>query len=277
MTPPSLFCFGLGYVASHLSAALQGHMDVAGTHRQGPLTFDGTFNPDLRPHIHKATHILISIPPNPEGDLVLAHYREALVQAQPVWIGYLSSTSVYGDHQGEWVNERADCHPTTPPGLLRLKAEQQWLNFQQETGLPIHIFRLAGIYGPGRSLFDDLKAGTARHVVKPGHVFSRIHVADIVQTLLASIAAPAPGEIYNVSDNLPTTSADALAYACQISGLPLPPPVPFEEAPLSQMGRWFYQDCKRSCNRKIKKKLGIVLRYPTYKEGLAAVWECEGL
>ena len=274
-TPHSLFCFGLGYVASHLSKALQGRMEVLGTHREGPLTFNGTFNRDLLPPINKASHILVSIPPNADGDLVLAPYREALIHAQPTWIGYLSSISVYGDHQGAWVDETSDCHPTTPPGQQRLKAEQQWLELQRETGLPVHIFRLGAIYGPSRNQFVGLKDGTARHIVKPDHMFSRIHVADIVQALLKSMATPTPGEIYNVTDDQPTVSADALVYACQLSGYPFPPPVPFEEADLSQRNRWFYQDSKRSSNRKLKEKLGVTLRYPTYKEGLRGIWEEE--
>ncbi len=269
----SLFCFGLGYVAQHLFATLnQEGIRTQGTHRIGPLGFDGNSrNSQLIPAIQEASHILISIPPNDDGDQVLAHYADVLREATPSWIGYLSSTSIYGDHQGAWVDETSHCHPTSPNGKARLIAEQQWIESFHSVGLPIHIFRLSGIYGLGRSVFDTLKNGTAQNIIKQNHVFSRIHVDDIVKTLLTSIENPMPGEIYNVSDDLPASSSDVLSYACQISGLPCPEPVAFEKAILSPMGKGFYKDHKRVSNHKVKEKLGLTLAYPSYREGLQSI------
>ena len=273
--PDTLLCLGAGYVAQHLMAALhtQG-METKGTHRTGPLAFDGmSVNPDLIPLIQNTSHLLISIPPDQEGDRVLACYSQILEHTQPTWVGYLSSTSVYGDHAGDWVDENTPCIPSSPLSTARLRAEQQWMDMFHQYDLPVHIFRLAGIYGPGRSLFDTLKKGQAIHVKKPDHVFSRIHVDDIVQVLQASMACPKPGEIYNVSDDLPASSSDVLTFACRIAGIECPPHMTFEDAPLSSLARHFYQDCKRVSNQKMVSHLGVSLHYPTYKVGLTEIWE----
>ncbi len=223
-----------------------------------------------------ATHLLASAAPGAEGDPVLRHCGPAIRAAAPriVWAGYLSTTAVYGDRGGAEVDEASACHPSTERGRWRLEAERAWA----ATGLPLHVFRLAGIYGPGRGPFEKLRAGRAQRVVKPGQVFSRIHVDDIAEVLAASIAHPAPGPypaIYNVCDDEPAPPEDVIAHAARLLGLAVPPAVPFEQAELSPMARSFYAESKRVSNRRIREELGVRLRYPTYREGLAALLEGE--
>jgi nucleoside-diphosphate-sugar epimerase len=227
----------------------------------------------LAPALAAATHILASAAPGPQGDPFLATEGAALAAARPAWVGYLSTTAVYGDHAGGWVDEDTPPDPATPRGQARLAAEQAWL----ATGLPVHIFRLAGIYGPGRGPFEKLRDGTARRILKPGQVFSRIHVDDIAAVLAASMAAPAPGTVYNVCDDEPAPPEDVLAYAAALLGLPPPPAIPWEEAQgaLSPMARGFYAESKRVRNDRIRRDLGVPLLWPTYREGLAAVLAAE--
>lgn len=229
-----------------------------------PLLWPG----DLRPALATATHVLVSAAPGPEGDPFLALAREAIAASRPEWIGYLSSTGVYGDHGGAWVDE------TTPPNApeghrdRRLAAERDW---RALPGLPLHVFRLAGIYGPGRGPFQKLRDGTARRIVKEGQVFSRIHVEDIAAVLLASLARPDPGAIYNVCDDEPAPPQAVIEEAARLLGLPPPPAIAYEEANLPPMARAFYADNRRVRNDRIKRDLGVVLRYPTYREGLASL------
>ena len=229
--------------------------------------------PDPQALVARATHVLSSAAPDEAGDPVLCACGDALRATAPriAWAGYLSTTAVYGDRQGDRVDEASDCRPSTRRGQWRLDAERAWT----ATGLPLHVFRLAGIYGPGRGPFEKLRAGRAQRVVKPGQVFSRIHVEDIAEVLLASIRHPAPG-IYNVCDDEPAPPQDVLAHAARLLGVPVPPAVPFEEADLSPMARSFYAESKRVSNRRIREELGVRLRYPTYREGLAAILEAEG-
>jgi nucleoside-diphosphate-sugar epimerase len=187
------------------------------------------------------------------------------------WIGYLSTTGVYGDRAGGWVDEEAPLIPTGERGRRRVAAEARWLDLVRRHGSLVHIFRLAGIYGPGRNALDTVRAGRAQRIVKPGQIFSRIHVADIAQVLRASMAKPEPGAIYNVCDDDPAPPADVVAFACDLLGVPCPPPVPFDEAKLSQMALSFYADSKRVSNRRIKEELGVRLLYPSYRDGLAAL------
>lgn len=223
---------------------------------------------DLGPALARATHLLSSIAPGPQGDPVLNAEAQTLRAAKRLeWVGYLSTTSVYGDQGGGWVDENTPLTPTAERGRLRAEAEAGW----QSLGLPLHIFRLAGIYGPGRGPFAKVRAGTARRIVKPGQVFSRIHVEDIAQVLAASMAHPSPGAIYNVCDDDPAPPQDVIARAAELLGLPVPPAVPFEEADLSPMARSFYAESKRVRNDRIKEELGVKLRYPSYREGLAAL------
>lgn len=227
---------------------------------------------DLGALLAGATHLLTSIAPNESGDPVIAAAGAALRGAGHLeWVGYLSTTGVYGDTGGGWVDEETPPAPATARGRARLAAERAWADL----GLPLHIFRLAGIYGPGRGPFEKLRQGTARRIIKPGQVFSRIHVEDIAQVLAASIDRPDPGRVYNVCDDDPAPPQDVLAHAAALLGRPPPPEVDFEKAELSPMARSFYAESKRVRNDRIKRELGVRLRYPDYRAGLAALLETD--
>lgn len=223
--------------------------------------------------LSRATHLLSSIAPQDGRDPVLARTRDAIASAAPHlrWAGYLSTTGVYGDHAGGWVDEDTPVTPATARGRARATAEAEWQALAKEAGLPLHIFRLAGIYGPGRGPFDRLRDGTARRIVKPGQVFSRIHVEDIATVLAASIARPDPGAVYNVCDDEPAAPQDVTAFAASLIGLPPPPEEPFDPAGLSPMAASFYAESKRVRNDRMKRDLGVRLAYPSYREGLRAV------
>lgn len=228
---------------------------------------------DLAPALAEATHLLTSVAPDEEGDPVLRGAGDQIAAAAGhiVWAGYLSTTGVYGDRQGGWVDETSDLRPATRRGAARVAAEVAWQALAAESGLALHIFRLAGIYGPGRGPFAKVKDGTARRIVKPGQVFSRIHVDDIATVLRASMARPDPGAVYNVCDDDPAPPEDVLAHAAELLGLPLPPEVPFEAAEMSPMARSFYAESKSVRNDRIKRDLGVNLAYPDYRAGLAAL------
>lgn len=228
-----------------------------------PLFWPG----NLAPALDQASHILASAAPDAGGDPFLAAAGAQIAAARPEWVGYLSTTGVYGDHQGGWVDESTPLTPASRRGEQRVLAEAQW----RATGLPVHVFRLAGIYGPGRGPFEKVRDGTARRIIKPGQVFSRIHVEDIVQVLVASIARPNPGAAYNVCDDDPAPPEDVLSYAASLLGLPEPPAVAFDQADLTPMARSFYSESKRVRNDRIKGELGVRLIYPSYREGLAAL------
>lgn len=222
---------------------------------------------DLGLALSEATHILASAAPDASGDPFLNKASAVIAKARPEWVGYLSTTGVYGDHAGNWVDEATPLTPSSSRGEYRVLAEDQW----RATGLPVHIFRLAGIYGPGRGPFEKVRDGSARRIIKPGQVFSRIHVADIAQVLEASIRKPNPGAAYNVCDDDPAPPEDVLSYAAHLLGLPEPPAVAFDDADLTPMARSFYSESKRVRNDRIKDELGVKLAYPTYREGLRAL------
>jgi nucleoside-diphosphate-sugar epimerase len=278
--PKTLLSLGHGYSARALARRLlPDGWTIIGTTRSAdkmaaisasgvePLVWPGT---DLRPAFQRATAVLVSAGPGPEGDPVLGKARPAITEAAKhlSWVGYLSTTGVYGDHGGEWVDETTPLTPSTERGRARVAAEADW---QSIPGLPLHIFRLAGIYGPGRGPFEKVRSGSARRIIKPGQVFSRIHVEDIAQTLAASLAHPAPGAIYNLCDDDPAPPQDVIAYAAELLGLPLPPEVDFEEAVMSPMARSFYAESKKVSNARIKRELGVQLLYPDYRSGLKAM------
>jgi len=281
-----LFAFGLGFSAQELGARLKAQgWKIAGTARDDAkiaqlrasgfdvTRFSGTKdNPDLPSLLEGTTHLLHSVPPGPDGDPVLACYRNEIAKLGSLkWIGYLSTVGVYGDQQGRWVDEETPPKPNSARTDARVKAEQAWLDLGKEIGVPVQVFRLAGIYGPGRSVFDKLRAGTARRINKDGQVFSRIHVADIASVLEASIARPRAGAIYNVADDEPAAPGDVVAYAAEMIGVTPPPEIAFEDADLTPMARTFYQGSRRIGNALIKSELGVTLRYPTYREGLASL------
>ena len=236
------------------------------------LVFDGS-QPLPQVAFDGVTHVVNSAPPGDDGDPVLRQHAKdfAVRAAQFQWVAYLSTTGVYGDHAGGLVTEDTPLTPNTERGHKRLMAENQWLGLWRMHGLPVMIFRLAGIYGPGRNQLLSLRDGTAKRVIKAGQIFSRIHVEDIANTLDASIAHPHPGRAYNVCDDEACPPQDVVEYGARLLGLPVPPDVPFEEATLSPMAKSFYADSKRVSNERIVKELGVRLSYPTYREGLAAI------
>lgn len=271
----TLLCLGHGYSAAALSRQLIPRgWRVIGTTRdaaKAPALSAAGVEPlvlpaPLGPALAEATHILISAAPGAEGDPFLRLDRAGIAAARPQWVGYLSTTAVYGDRQGDWVDEESPLNPGSARAVERVLAERQWLAL----GLPAHIFRLAGIYGPGRGPFEKVRDGSARRIIKAGQVFSRIHVEDIARCLLASIARPDPGAIYNLCDDLPAPAEDVLSYAAELLGLPEPPAVPFEEAQMTPLARSFYLESRRVRNDKIK-GIGAELLYPSYREGLLAL------
>ena len=278
----TLLSIGHGFTAREFGSFVQAKgWHVVGTTRSGEkaaeineLGAKAAIWPgsDLKDHIAEATHILISASPTKDSDQFLAEYGEALQESQKLhWIGYLSTTGVYGDHGGAWVDEDTPVKPSTKRGQYRVAAEDAWL----ASGLPVHVFRLAGIYGPGRGPFEKLRNGTARLVKKPGQVFGRIHIEDIAQSLYASILSPNPGRIYNLSDDEPAAPEDILGYAADLLGMPKPPEVDFETAEMTPMARSFYSECKRVKNDRMKTELGVTLKYPGYKDALDAILESE--
>ncbi len=276
----ALFCFGLGYSAGFLARDLAAKgWTIAGTSRDGVATpfvlrrFErGQPLAGAPQLLADTTHLLVSIPPDADCCPVLdAHGADIAALKQLRWIGYLSSTNVYGDQAGGWVDEATPLAPSGERGQRRVAAEAAWLALGQRSGIPVQIFRLAGIYGPGRSALDALRAGTARRIVKPGQVFSRIHVADLAVVLEASKARPNGGAAYNVCDDAPSPPDEVIAYAASLLGMTPPPLEDFATAALSPMARSFYDDSKRVSNRRIKDELGVSLRYPSYREGLAAL------
>jgi hypothetical protein len=287
MTGGALFCFGLGYSAGFLARALAAEgWRIAGTGREGgvgatgiPLHRFTRGAPFADPGavLRGTTHLLVSVPPDAEGDPVLdEHGRDIAALPDLAWLGYLSTTGVYGDRGGAWVDETSTLAPSGERGRRRAAAESGWLELHRRYGLPVHIFRLAGIYGPGRNALETVRQGRARRIDKPGQVFSRIHVADIVQVLRASMARPDPGAVYNVADDDPAPPEAVIAHACRLLGVPPPPLVPFAAAELTPMARSFYDDNKRVANRRIKEALGVRLLYPGYRDGLAALLNEEG-
>ncbi|MEM1278013.1 MAG: SDR family oxidoreductase [Pseudomonadota bacterium] len=220
---------------------------------------------DLASLFAEASHLLLSAGPSEAGDPVLTKLQGQIPENLITWAGYLSTTGVYGDRAGGWVDETSPCKPATRRGQWRLTAEQAW----SATPLPMHIFRLAGIYGPGRGPFAKVRNGTAKRIIKEGQVFSRIHVDDIASVLEASIARPNPGSIYNLCDNEAAPPQDVIGHAAELLGVPMPTAIPFEEAEMSPMARSFYAESKRCANAKIREELGVELKFPTYREGLA--------
>jgi nucleoside-diphosphate-sugar epimerase len=219
--------------------------------------------------------MLISIPPDLEGDAVLRHHLEDIAALRDLaWIGYLSSIGVYGDWQGRWVDETAPPRPISERSLRRLQAERLWRSFAHETGKRVAVFRLAGIYGPGRSVLETLRAETARRIVKPAQVFNRIHVDDIARVLSAAMARPGAYDLYNVADDEPAPPQDVVAFAAEVLGLPVPPAVAFDRAGLSSIAATFWAENKRVGNARIKQDLGVELAYPTYREGIRALAAC---
>jgi nucleoside-diphosphate-sugar epimerase len=291
-TPPYLFCFGLGYTAEALALrlaregwrvggtvraserrqALAGRgIEVTVMERDQPLE-------DPAALLAGVTDVVHSIPPDEQGDVVFDQYLDALAAIEGLrWFGYLSTTGVYGDTGGAEVDETAPTHPASERSRRRVDAEAGWLAQVRSRDLPVHVFRLAGIYGPGRSAIDQIRAGRARRMDRPGYLFSRIHVDDIAGVLRASMARPDPGRIYNVCDDLPAAQSEVIGFACELLGVEPPAVVPFAEAAptMSPMALSFWQDRRRVSNARIKKELAVRLAYPDYRAGLRAILDRE--
>jgi len=276
----TLLSFGHGYSAQALARLLvplgwtifgttrsEDKMEMLRATGVTPLLFGSR---EVSAALSDATHILMSAGPSDAGDPVLLHMQAEIAEAAPrlAWAGYLSTTGVYGDHQGAWVDETTPLTPSTRRGQWRKSAEEAWQTIE---GLPLHIFRLAGIYGPGRGPFAKVRNGTARRIIKKDQVFSRIHVDDIALVLQASISRPNPGSAYNLCDNDPAPPEDVIAYAAELLGVPVPPAIPFDEADMTPMARSFYAESKRVRNDRIQEELGVRLRYPDYRSGLTAL------
>ena len=277
-----LFCFGFGYCAASLARRLAASgWRVAGTSRSGErrgalgieaarFSGDGPVEPPEA--LDRTTHVLVSVPPGDDGDPVLAWHGSDLAAAASVeWVGYLSTTGVYGDRAGGWVDEDSDLRPSGRRGERRVAAERSWLEWGAGGRAAVQVFRLAGIYGPGRSAIDRAREGAARRVAKPGHLFSRIHVEDVATVLEASIARPASGRVYNVCDDEPAPQSDVVAHACALLGVAPPPETPFARAGLSPAARSFWADNRRVRNDRIKTELGVELAFPDYRSGLRAI------
>ena len=281
MKSPCLLIFGHGYTAS----ALVDHLgtedwEIFGTTRNvdtADLLKENNITPlmwsddtSIKSIIKRSNCILHSIAPTEVEDPVYEKFAEDII-ARSInlsWFGYLSTTSVYGNHDGQWVDEKTPVNPSSNRGLLRVNAENTWARIND---LPLHIFRLAGIYGAGRSPLDKIRSGKAQLISKPGQFFSRIHVEDIAQVLKASIEMPNRGSIYNVCDDMPAAPDEVLAYAAKLLNYPEPPRIDFEAAELSPMAKSFYSDNKRVNNHLIKNEFSLALKFPNFKAGLDAL------
>jgi nucleoside-diphosphate-sugar epimerase len=284
----SVFFFGMGYSSLATARAMHREIDpdlpISGTTRTEDgaelladtayriHVFDGVHpGTTLAADLRQATHAVLSIPPDDDGDPALNLHRDTLDAARDLqWLGYFSTVGVYGNFDGAWVDEAAPTRPINRRSKLRVEVEAQWRAYAESRGLPLMILRLAGIYGPGRSAFDRLRDGTARRIVKPGQVFNRIHVDDIGR-VTALAAQRRLGGVFNLADDEPAPPQDLVAYAADLLGVPPPPEIAFETAEMTPMARSFYSDNKRVSNRAIKQALGIELLHPTYRQGLDAI------
>lgn len=279
-----LFCFGLGYTATVLAERLSELPDVAiaGTRTRPEgiglpgvkiAAFHGdSRHTDVADLLQGSTHILVSIPPDLEGCPALRVFKDDLAKLKSLeWVGYLSTIGVYGDTKGEWVDEESPVRPASERSLRRWHAERGWRAFGQETGVRTEVFRLPGIYGPGRSVIESLRAGTARRIIKPGQVFNRIHVVDIARALEAAMDQATAFDTYNVVDDEPAPPQDVIVYGADLLGIPPPPEVSYDDARLSPMAASFYAETKRVRNTRLKTALDFELLYPTYRDGLLAI------
>lgn len=281
-----LLILGLGYSAGFFArAALARGWEVTGTVRSAEraaelsregirtLVFGGfAVSTALAKAVAEAEAVLVSVQPAEDGDPVLQRLRGDLAAAPALrWIGYLSTIGVYGNQDGAWIDETQPVKPGNARNTLRVAIEQDWLALGRDSGKAVQIFRLAGIYGPGRNPVAKLREGKSTRLVKPGQVFNRIHVDDIAGILMASLARPRNGAIYNVTDDEPAPPQDVVSFAAELTGLEAPPEMPFSEARLSPMAASFYGENKRVSNALVKRELGYAFRYPSYREALRAL------
>mgnify|MGYP001793635255 FL=1 len=276
-----LFVFGVGYSSKAIIEEVRDRFDwIGGTTRSAekadalresgiePFIFDGETPGDgTADALSSATHVLVSIAPNEAGDPVLNRHGADIAAASPKWVGYLSTVGVYGNHDGAWVDETTVCKPVSKRSVQRVAAEEAWLSFAEQNSVPVQIFRLSGIYGPGRNTFENFKKGRARRLIKPGQVFNRIHVTDIAGAVSVAMQSPRT-RVFNVTDDHPAPPQDVVTYAAELLGVTPPPEVPFETADLTPMARSFYGENKRVSNQRVKDELGYTFRYPDYRIAL---------
>ena len=279
----NLFIFGMGYSALHYARTRKSDYEVISCTARSADKRDALraqdfdahcFGPDdydeaLTESLAAADRVLVSIPPAAEGDPALSAFASRLASRNLKSVVYLSTIGVYGDHSGAWIDERTTPKPSNPRSLWRLRAEEGWRALGAEIDTPVHVLRLAGIYGPGQNALVNLRAGTAKRIVKAGQVFNRIHVEDIARAVEGAFAYSGAGDVWNVSDDEPAPPQDVVTYAARLLGVEPPPEIDFESAQLSPMARSFYSECKRVSNAAIKEKLGVRLAYPTYREAFA--------
>ncbi|WP_378946237.1 SDR family oxidoreductase [Mesorhizobium sp. ANAO-SY3R2] len=284
MSEQKIFIFGAGYSGKAFARQRPEGVRIAGTTRSAekfagleaagiePFVFDDHLTPEIRAKLSETTHLVVSAAPGDDGDPVLNAARDAIVHHMPAlrWIGYLSTVGVYGDYDGKWIDETAECRPRPGRSQMRLDTERAWHELGEEIGRPVAILRLSGIYGPGRNAFVNLDNGTARRLVKQGQVFNRIHVEDIAGALW-HLGDGEYGGIFNVTDDEPAPPQDVVAYAAELMGVAPPPEIPFETAQLSPMARSFYGENKRVSNTAIK-ALGYQFRFPDYRAALDSMW-----
>ena len=284
----NLFIFGMGYSASHyartrgpkyarVGATVRSAAKRDALAREGvrAFVFSGeAADPGAAEELARADRLLVSVPPGAGGDPALAQFAAA-IEAAPALrsIVYLSTIGVYGDHGGAWIDETTAPAPSSERSLWRLAAEDGWRALAQRKSVAVHVLRLAGIYGPGQNALVNLRAGTAKRIVKPGQVFNRIHVEDIARAIDAAFefADPQADRVWNVCDDEPAPPQDVVAYAAKLIGVEPPPEITFETADLSPMARSFYSECKRCSNRAMREELGVNLAYPTYREAMDAL------
>jgi nucleoside-diphosphate-sugar epimerase len=286
-----LFVFGFGYSAQAFVARQRASLEaviatVTGAAKAEALAKDGlkihvfdgsSADPAIAADVAACDAILVSVPPDAGGDPVLYAFGDAIATApQPRWIGYLSTVGVYGDHGGAWVDEQSETRPINDRSRHRLDAERAWLRLGERAGKVVHIFRLAGIYGPGSNALLNVRAGRARRIVKPGQIFNRIHADDIAAVLAATLRRTGASEIWNVADDEPSPPEDVIVYAAQLLGVPPPPEIRFDNANLTGLALSFWQESKRVCNRRIHDELKLSLAYPSYREGLRALMAVDG-
>ena len=279
----SVFIFGYGYTANFFATMLTSRgFKVYGTSRDSKtrqlareqgVTLCDFDNDAIVQLLNKSQAILITIPPDEKGeDLVFARFQSVIkTKIDLNWLGYLSTTGVYGDHNGDWVTEESDCINPGDRAQQRIHAERKWLSLFINHNIPVHIFRLAGIYGPDRNNLIRIQSKDYFSVFKQGQYFSRIHVEDIATVLLTSLLNPKAGQIYNLSDDCPANTCDVDSYTANLLGIKIPKAIPYEQADLSPMAKEFYSSNKRVSNHKIKSDLRVKLLYPSYQEGLISI------
>ena len=279
----NIFCFGFGQVAKNFIKKInleKFNVNLSVTSREvskekkiDEISYnnyqftDENFDKNLLNKLKQSDHILISIPPVKGEDLVIKNFKENIKECNPKWVTYLSATSVYGNHQGEWVNELSKTNPTSSNGVVRLSAERSWLDFANKQNIPLQIFRLSGIYSDRRNILVKLKSGKANIINKKNHFFSRIHVEDIANVLFKSLINFKSSEIYNISDDKPSSSEEVILYGVKILNIEKPKSIEIKEIE-SEMLKNFYKESKKVSNKKMKSFFNYKLKFPTYVEGL---------